>query len=60
MKEKCKWKHEEGKKWKKKFEEKMSKFVDERIESLIPCIVKKIESQSEQKEFVVEDNSQKV
>lgn len=34
-----KWKEH----WKKKMEEKMAKFVDERIQSLLPCLVKQIE-----------------
>lgn len=28
--------------WKKKIEQKMAKFVDERVEALIPLITKKI------------------
>ena len=38
----------------------MSRFVDERIEALIPCIANKVESKIEEKEFVIEDNSEKV
>lgn len=34
----CRWKEM----WRKKMEEKMAKFVDERVESLIPCLVKQI------------------
>ena len=31
-----------GRKWKHKFEEKVARFVDERLEALIPCIAQKI------------------
>lgn len=38
-----------GRKWKQKFEEKVARCVDERLEALIPCIAQKIEIQKSEK-----------
>jgi len=29
--------------WKKRIEEKMGKFFDDRLEAMMPCIIKKVE-----------------
>ena len=36
----CRWRKE----WKKKMEEKMASFIDDRLENLIPCLAQKIEA----------------
>lgn len=36
--------------WKKKMEEKMAKFVDARVEALLPFIIKKVEDKLQNKE----------
>ena len=48
-----------GRKWKQKFEEKEARFVDERLETLIPCIAQKIEAQKNGKKIEINEDKTK-